>query len=750
VQQVEFAQDLFPNETPTSSSNNEVEEGQQLNIQSYSNRQSKIRFLVKILTTVSFITDERVDIYVSPAKVLCGQEVHATHRFLQCLAKASKVPPHVSNGEARKVLAIGASVLYKQLVKTRLVVVKLQAIMRGKLYRNRVILHLMKLDRKEIESDDDNLGSNCIKIENVKETEAMTVSLEPELDVLASNIKPPMVDPSSTASTETNGDVSATCSSPSKQIEPLKEPISPDTSDDETDTPCEETPSKGALDGQEIKRLQNAQKNDSMKKQKDGPIKSQGPIMSTHSCTRTSTKLNDKDTKVQQNALKCQQQKDSAKNDSQRDENNIKLKAVCKKDQSTNTCSTNREPERNNSQDKLSRKSLVSASERQPVKKSTTRKDKCCSGTKKEKTKKIYTFVNGIRVKKEVVDDEVNETNVEKEEEKIKEQKSMEEKLKQGLKQLKEQQQKLKHRWNEVKQKEEYISTHEIRINRLAENLRKQQERFKHDRVRQEIEIDRLRLLVSEGPRERPCQQEYPEVEDTPEDLMRRIQMNPTITDFRLKLESKERYLKNREKRLRKLEREIKKERDELTREVVKQSEEHCTTKAPPPFQSSLSRNKRCATEGKKNVCFQDSIGEKTHSREKKKVDDTDTTVFVTSHQERCSDQKEKYDHSTVEAIKEVTATNHRRKVLAQKKNIKTKFKILSKHLNSIPEEIFEKREGKISPLLASAENGVVTIPPTPNSGGDLPKSLLNYSSHYKNVQKQKFKRQNNVALRTL
>ena len=154
--------------------------------------------MVKILTTVAFITEERVDIYVSPAKVLCGQEVHATHRFLQCLAQASKVPPHVSNGEARKVLAIGVSVLYKQLVKTRLVVVKLQAIMRGKLYRNRMILHLMKLDRKEIESDDDDLDSNCIKSgENVKETEAaMMVSLEPELDASASkNIKPPMLDP---------------------------------------------------------------------------------------------------------------------------------------------------------------------------------------------------------------------------------------------------------------------------------------------------------------------------------------------------------------------------------------------------------------------------------------------------------------------------------------------------------------------------------------------------------------------------
>ena len=56
----------------------------------------------------------------------------------------------------------------------------------------------MKLDRKEIESDDDDLDSNCIKSgENVKETEAaMMVSLEPELDASASkNIKPPMLDP---------------------------------------------------------------------------------------------------------------------------------------------------------------------------------------------------------------------------------------------------------------------------------------------------------------------------------------------------------------------------------------------------------------------------------------------------------------------------------------------------------------------------------------------------------------------------
>ena len=99
-------------------------------------RKEKIAFLVKILGVVSILTGERFGIYISPASVLSGQDVEATHTFLRALAsRASKVSPEESREAAAQVLAIGETTLYRQGVKTRNTIVSIQAVWRGRLVR---------------------------------------------------------------------------------------------------------------------------------------------------------------------------------------------------------------------------------------------------------------------------------------------------------------------------------------------------------------------------------------------------------------------------------------------------------------------------------------------------------------------------------------------------------------------------------------------------------------------------------------
>ena len=101
-------------------------------------RKDKISFLVKILAVVSILIGERHDVYVSPAKILCGEDVVATHRFLLALAgRACKVSPEQSKEAAAQVLAIGETALYKRAVRARKAMVKLQGICRGRLIRQR-------------------------------------------------------------------------------------------------------------------------------------------------------------------------------------------------------------------------------------------------------------------------------------------------------------------------------------------------------------------------------------------------------------------------------------------------------------------------------------------------------------------------------------------------------------------------------------------------------------------------------------
>ena len=107
-------------------------------VKNVKSRQDKIRFVFRMLVCIAKLTRERVDIFVSPVKLLSGQEVFATHMFLRCLAKAARLPCDLSAAVAAEILESRENVLYKRSVKTRNTITKLQAIVRGNQARNKM------------------------------------------------------------------------------------------------------------------------------------------------------------------------------------------------------------------------------------------------------------------------------------------------------------------------------------------------------------------------------------------------------------------------------------------------------------------------------------------------------------------------------------------------------------------------------------------------------------------------------------
>ena len=80
---------------------------------------------------MSQVTGNRLDIFISPSKILCGQDVLSTHIFLQALSASISVPKDKIARAVQYVLDEGDSNLYKRGVRTRKGFTSLQAICRG-------------------------------------------------------------------------------------------------------------------------------------------------------------------------------------------------------------------------------------------------------------------------------------------------------------------------------------------------------------------------------------------------------------------------------------------------------------------------------------------------------------------------------------------------------------------------------------------------------------------------------------------
>ena len=92
---------------------------------------------------MSSLVDERVDIFVSPAKVLSGKDVNSTLLFLRALVTATYKTPDKSRQVASQVCSLSESDLYKEAVRTRNTIVKVQAI-----FRKRQVQKIFLLTKK--------------------------------------------------------------------------------------------------------------------------------------------------------------------------------------------------------------------------------------------------------------------------------------------------------------------------------------------------------------------------------------------------------------------------------------------------------------------------------------------------------------------------------------------------------------------------------------------------------------------------
>jgi len=460
VQQLSFAKGLY----------NDSE----LDIANIKSRADKIRFLFKMFVCVANISGERVDLYVSPVKLLSGQEVSATHLFLGCLAKASQVSPGVSASVADEIVKTGESVLYKRSVKVRGTIVKLQAIVRG------------KCTRKRKNKGEDGL---CVdEIDSDRERGSDALSLGVACDVIQSWA------------------VESAIGSAESQRKMIRksariEPISPDSSDDEGDD-------------------DNRNADDPL----DALAISSNTITNAESAGFT---------KPVQSKVEIDEKKGNT--------NEMGLPGRLQ-ESNNNTITKNRNAENERARGEQMNDKMKS-------------NDGATDASKQIKRKKVKKckIINGIVTHQELdVPEPIDEMAQEKQErDKMNHINQLEVELKRKLKRLKEREAKLVKGLKDTREKEQQLQMYEERVTRLAENLRKQQDRLKQDGIRQAMEMDKLRLETSYQPSEHRLApiRENKDMQFSDE-LLRQACDNPTITDLRLALESKERSLKKRQERM--------------------------------------------------------------------------------------------------------------------------------------------------------------------------------------------------------
>ena len=99
----------------------------------------KIRFLVKLIAWAANASGERLDVFVSPAKVVSGQEPVATNALLRCVGRVVKgefdgaVGTMAPDAAVAAVVSAGEVGLYQRAIMVRSAIVKCQAIMRSKI-----------------------------------------------------------------------------------------------------------------------------------------------------------------------------------------------------------------------------------------------------------------------------------------------------------------------------------------------------------------------------------------------------------------------------------------------------------------------------------------------------------------------------------------------------------------------------------------------------------------------------------------
>ena len=106
-------------------------------------RRLKTQFLVKLIAWATYASGERLDVFVSPAKVVAGQQAVATNLLLQLVGRVVKGDFEGAAGTmspdaaVAAVLSAGEVGLYQRAIMVRSAIVKCQAILRAKLVARR-------------------------------------------------------------------------------------------------------------------------------------------------------------------------------------------------------------------------------------------------------------------------------------------------------------------------------------------------------------------------------------------------------------------------------------------------------------------------------------------------------------------------------------------------------------------------------------------------------------------------------------
>lgn len=621
VEQLNFADGLYDTD--------ELE-----NIETFS-RQQKIRFIFKALVCVSLITNERVDLFVSPAKILSGQDVGSTHLFLQCLSKAVSVAPEVSRIKATEVIETGVNVIYKQSVKTRSTIVRIQANFRGRLTRLR-LKKPISLNRNDL---NDNVCSNNIPHEI--QTDRKKIS----------------INDSEGARSEENGEID---SSSSTRVVNRGQELN--------DYKNNETTTNQQLN-KEVSKIDVTINTDNS----TGDCDCQDEC--THSILETSSKNIDVEDTMDHDICPCTKTK-------------VKKKA----------CSLTTIPE-----------------------KKVLKKLKIVNGVKKRDVIEV--------VQKDKNDEKSNTTKSPDDEVD-----NLLTQLKLKMKRLEDKENKLEEKIEATTQKEEHLLLSESRVSRLATSLRKKEEKLKQDRIKQSIEMDKIRLEYSE-----PSLRSNMEVEEVREDdnenlyedLWKRACNNPTITDLRLKLEAKQNALKKRQEKVMKLEK-------ELRRKLYEVEEER----------KQLSDQKKALQESMRNTTRQKI---KPLAVKSKKTKVIEPTLKENDNQEVVEESKEKGRrqafHGEIVANPDILkrlahmSNKRREKMNFSPKTGKRKIEstmtkqqhTLHGTRNGSLRKVSVRVASKSPPLLRKRSDGNISSI-NHSTKNDVPRSLLRYSSLYKST----------------
>ncbi len=605
VQKLSFASNLYDDE----------EELLEKDPQSLT-RQEKIKFLFKMLTCVSLLMNERMDILVSPAKVLTGQDVHMTLLFFQCLSKAAEaIPPEQSMEVAKLVLEKGVTAAYKKSIKIRSTIVRIQSTFRGWAIRRKL----------------------------------------------------------STPAKHSIQEHRIQCSLPKAKKE--------------------DNPQENSCRNESTNPMSSIVERD--KKDSEKPSGSGNHTLNTEKESRRKSKRN-------------KTTKDYRKKDP-------KLKIDC-------PLPTENEREIH----------LDSKGKRIGLEKSRT----SLTTIPEKKVVKKFKIVNGIKTKQDI---EIIQ-HVEKS---PKTEKKNEEEdvavllvnLKTKMKNLQKREEKLNDKIEAARQKEEHLQICESRVSKLAESLRNKQERLAQERINQVMEIDKLRLEVSEGINRNRFVNDHDGVasvdsgqDDKYETLWKRACDNPTITDLRLKLEAKERSMRKRQDRMIKLEKELIKRMGEVEEEKKRVNDEKkAMNESKKKHQSALQKKRKPLTYNREHS------PKSPQTRKQQKKNEAHESAYSSFHTGSLDFHPLLLQQLAQVSSERVDEMQNPRSVpkVKRNKNVRTNGDVSHLSISRSRDSMTPRRRNVKSSSLSRNSSGSnvssVSEPKNESSKNEIPKSLVRY-----------------------